>query len=107
VRTAMRMQGALMAEIFRKSLVLTPSARSKYPAGQITNLLAVDAWRVSDTCVVPMLHWGTWSALMAFGVGLFALSRIIGVGADPFGLLGVCGVRSFWPVLWLSGEILF
>ena len=45
------MRTAVMSSIFKKSLKLSPAARQQYSAGEITNLLAIDAQRIVD--VIP------------------------------------------------------
>ena len=45
------MRTAVMSSIFKKSLKLAPAARQQYSAGEITNLLAIDAQRIVD--VIP------------------------------------------------------
>ena len=46
-----QMRTAVMSSIFKKSLKLSPAARQQYSAGEITNLLAIDAQRIVD--VIP------------------------------------------------------
>ena len=46
-----QMRTAVMSSIFKKSLKLSPGARQQYSAGEITNLLAIDAQRIVD--VIP------------------------------------------------------
>ena len=49
-------QSALMAECFRKALYMGPESRQRYPTGTLINLMSVDACRVADVNVVPMVH---------------------------------------------------
>lgn len=45
-----------MAECFRKALYMGPESRQRYPTGTLINLMSVDACRVADVNVVPMVH---------------------------------------------------
>ncbi|EKU20127.1 atp-binding sub-family c (cftr mrp) member 2, partial [Nannochloropsis gaditana CCMP526] len=95
----MRAQSALMGECFRKALCLGPESRRKYSSGQLINLMSVDACRVADVNVVPMVHWGTWCAVLTLTISLVALHALL--GASSF--VGVIIIVVFWPLGYLLG----
>lgn len=99
VRCGMRAQSALMGECFRKALWLGPESRRKYSSGQLINLMSVDACRVADVNVVPMVHWGTWCAVLTLTISLVALHALL--GASSF--VGVIIIVVFWPLGYLLG----
>lgn len=71
----LRIRTALIAAIYRKSLVISNSARKESTVGEIVNLMAVDAQRFMDlTTYINML----WSAPLQIGLALYFLWRILG-----------------------------
>ncbi|XP_063702153.1 multidrug resistance-associated protein 1 isoform X3 [Culicoides brevitarsis] len=71
----LRIRTALIAAIYRKSLVISNAARKESTVGEIVNLMAVDAQRFMDlTTYINML----WSAPLQIGLALFFLWRILG-----------------------------
>ncbi len=88
-----------MAECFRKALYLGPESRQRYSTGALINLLSVDACRVADVNVVPMVHWGTWCSVVTLVVSLVALHALLGWSA----FLGILIVLVFWPLGYLLG----
>lgn len=71
----LRIRTALIAAIYRKSLVISNAARKESTVGEIVNLMAVDAQRFMDlTTYINML----WSAPLQIGLALYFLWRILG-----------------------------
>lgn len=71
----LRVRTALIAAIYRKSLVISNAARKESTVGEIVNLMAVDAQRFMDlTTYINML----WSAPLQIGLALFFLWGILG-----------------------------
>lgn len=71
----LRIRTALIAAIYRKSLLISNAARKESTVGEIVNLMAVDAQRFMDlTTYINML----WSAPLQIGLALFFLWRILG-----------------------------
>ncbi|GAB5030200.1 multidrug resistance-associated protein 1 [Nannochloropsis oceanica] len=99
IRCGMRAQSGLMGECFRKALCLGPESRRKYPTGQLINLMSVDACRVADVNVVPMVHWGTWCSVATLVISLVALHSLL--GASSF--VGIVIILVFWPLGYLLG----
>eukprot|EP00624_Nannochloropsis_granulata_P007188 evm.model.NODE_6679_length_19313_cov_19.735516.5 len=99
IRCGMRAQSGLMGECFRKALCLGPESRRKYSTGQLINLMSVDACRVADVNVVPMVHWGTWCSVATLVISLVALHSLL--GASSF--VGIVIILIFWPLGYLLG----
>ncbi|KAH9522434.1 Mrp-4p [Dermatophagoides farinae] len=72
----LRVRTQLIAAIYRKSLQLSNSSRSKFTTGQIVNLMAVDAQRSIDISAFINL---LWSAPLQIIVALVLLWRELGV----------------------------
>lgn len=94
VRCGLQARTALMFRTFDKAQRLSAAARERYPSGRLTNLLMVDAARISDTYLVPNLHWGSWCSLCLLGVGLSFIYRMVGLSA----LAGLGVVLVCWPL---------
>lgn len=74
--SGMRMRTQLCAALYRKSLNLSSSARTKYTSGEIVNLMAVDANRfASVTQFVNLL----WSAPFQIIVACYFLYHELGM----------------------------
>lgn len=72
----LRVRTQLIAAIYRKSLQLSNSSRSKFTTGQIVNLMAVDAQRSIDISGFINL---LWSAPLQIIVALVLLWRELGL----------------------------
>lgn len=72
---AMRIRTCLIGSIFRKSLVLSMSAKKDFTTGEIVNLQAVDSQRFVD--LVPWICF-IWTAPAQIGIGLYLLWRELG-----------------------------
>lgn len=83
-----------MGECFRKALCLGPESHKKYSSGQLINLMSVDACRVADVSVVPMIHWGTWCSIAMLTIALVALHTLLGYSA----YVGIGIILVFWPL---------
>jgi ABC-type multidrug transport system fused ATPase/permease subunit len=99
IRCGARAQSGLMGECFRKALCLGPESRRKYATGQLINLMSVDACRVADVNVVPMVHWGTWCSVVTLVISTVALQQLL--GASSF--VGIVIILVFWPLGYLLG----
>ncbi|KAM0851579.1 hypothetical protein ACQ4PT_052345 [Festuca glaucescens] len=91
-RLGMRMRSALMAAVFEKQLRLSSEGRGRHSAGEITNYIAVDAYRLGE---FPFwLHLG-WSMPVQLALAIAILFWTVGAGALP-GLapVAVCGVLN-------------
>jgi ABC-type multidrug transport system fused ATPase/permease subunit len=91
-RLGMRMRSALMAAVFEKQLRLSNEGRGRHSAGEITNYIAVDAYRLGE---FPFwLHLG-WSMPVQLALAIAILFWTVGAGALP-GLapVAVCGVLN-------------
>ncbi|XP_072959898.1 ABC transporter C family member 8-like [Typha angustifolia] len=88
-RCGMRMRSALMAAIFQKQLKLSSHGRKNHSTGEITNYIAVDAYKLGDFPYWFHLAW-TQPLQLIFSVAI--LFWIVGLGALP-GLvpLIICG----------------
>lgn len=70
-----RVRTALVGAVYRKSLVLSNSARREFTVGEIVNLMAIDAERFKDlTDYLNML----WSAPLQVGLALYFLWSLLG-----------------------------
>ncbi|KAM0903478.1 hypothetical protein ACQ4PT_018686 [Festuca glaucescens] len=91
-RLGMRMRSALMAAVFEKQLRLSSEGRGRHSGGEITNYIAVDAYRLGE---FPFwLHLG-WSMPVQLALAIAILFWTVGAGALP-GLapVAVCGVLN-------------
>ena len=67
-RAGMRVRSALVTAIYRKSLVLTPSARQDRTTGEVVNLMSADCARMQ--ALFPYLHI-TWSSPYVICLSMF------------------------------------
>lgn len=56
-RTGLRLRGALMAAVHRKSLKITSESKRSSNLGEIVNLMSVDAQRINDFMIYVHLLW--------------------------------------------------
>jgi len=73
--TGMRLRSALISSVFRKSLVLTNSARQRHTSGEIVNLMAVDSQRFLDLMSYLQM---VWSAPLQISLSLYFLWELLG-----------------------------
>uniref|UniRef100_A0A336MEP5 ABC-type glutathione-S-conjugate transporter n=1 Tax=Culicoides sonorensis TaxID=179676 RepID=A0A336MEP5_CULSO len=71
----LRIRTALIAAIYRKSLLISNVARKESTVGEIVNLMAVDAQRFMD---LTMYINTLWSAPLQIGLALYFLWMILG-----------------------------
>ena len=92
----MRMQSALVAGTCYQVLHMSPADanRAGFDVGTITTLITVDARKVSDSFVVPMLHWGSWGSLIPLLTSLAVLYSILGNAA----FVGIAILIGIWPL---------
>ncbi|KAI9913446.1 hypothetical protein PsorP6_005192 [Peronosclerospora sorghi] len=74
--TGLQLRSAIVTAVFEKSMALSSAARQKRTAGEITNLMSIDAQRLQD--MTPYLH-AVWYAAFQIIVSCFMLWRQIGV----------------------------
>ena len=43
---------------------MSTAALAKHGGGSLSNVVTVDACRISDTYLIPALHWGTWGSAL-------------------------------------------
>ena len=71
----MRVYTAITATIYKKSLTLSSSGRNEYTAGEVVNLMAVDAEKVKES--VKFITF-IWSAPLQVGLTIYFIWQIIG-----------------------------
>ncbi|XP_064006538.1 ATP-binding cassette sub-family C member 3 isoform X2 [Pogoniulus pusillus] len=71
--TGMRLRAGIIGVIYRKSLVITNSAKRSSTVGEIVNLMSVDAQRFMD--LVPFLNM-LWSAPLQIFLALYFLWQV-------------------------------
>lgn len=70
--------------------VNTPGGRTN--AGEVASLVATDCPRVADEVWFLFLHWATWIPLLALGITLVALHRLVGMAGLCGAVVAACGV---------------
>ncbi|NXP73824.1 MRP3 protein, partial [Ramphastos sulfuratus] len=73
--TGMRLRAGIIGVIYRKSLIITNSAKRSSTVGEIVNLMSVDAQRFMD--LVPFLNM-LWSAPLQIFLALYFLWQTLG-----------------------------
>ncbi|NXX44346.1 MRP3 protein, partial [Tricholaema leucomelas] len=73
--TGMRLRAGIVGVIYRKSLVITNSAKRSSTVGEIVNLMSVDAQRFMD--LVPFFNM-LWSAPLQIFLALYFLWQTLG-----------------------------
>ncbi|KAG0042095.1 Multidrug resistance-associated protein 1, partial [Gryganskiella cystojenkinii] len=75
IMIGLRVRSALISEVYRKALRLSPGSRSKSTTGEITNHMSVDADKWADS----FIFLNMWiSGPMEIGIGLWLLFRLLG-----------------------------
>ncbi|KAG7390174.1 ATP-binding cassette sub- C member 8 [Phytophthora pseudosyringae] len=74
--TGLQFRSAIVTAVFEKSMVLSAAARQQRTAGEITNLMSIDAQRLQD--MTPYLH-AVWYAAFQIIVSCVLLWQQIGV----------------------------
>ena len=72
---SMRVYTAITATIYKKSLTLSSSGRNEYTAGEVVNLMAVDAEKVKES--VKFITF-IWSAPLQVSLTIYFIWQIIG-----------------------------
>ncbi|XP_078381052.1 multidrug resistance-associated protein 1-like [Oculina patagonica] len=94
----MRIRSSVIGLLYEKALVLSNASRAKSTAGEIVNLMSVDAQRLMDSMTyINMI----WSAPFQVGVSLYFLHRTM--GWSIYVGLGVMVV--FTPLNFLIGRM--
>ncbi|KAH7104651.1 ATP-dependent bile acid permease [Auriculariales sp. MPI-PUGE-AT-0066] len=98
LNTQIMTMSALNANLFRKSLRLSPRARVVHSKGEITNLFSEDAEKAAH--ILDVIH-GLYVAPVQFAIGLTLLIHLLGTS----GLIGMAVVLGSFPVqailLWM------
>ncbi|WFD36272.1 hypothetical protein MCUN1_003150 [Malassezia cuniculi] len=76
--TGMHARSGVISAIFRKSLLLTSEERSKRAAGDVVNLMSVDANRLPDFLMYAHI---LWSAVFQICLAFISLYRLLGWSA--------------------------
>ncbi|XP_068236627.1 multidrug resistance-associated protein 1-like [Palaemon carinicauda] len=71
----LQLKTSLVSAVYRKAMRLSTSSRCQYTIGEITNLMALDSQRVSDT-VYYLNH--VWGGPMIISIVLYLLWQILG-----------------------------
>jgi hypothetical protein len=74
----MQLRSAVVSSVFRKALATAPSVHRQLSSGFITNLISIDAQRMSDLC--PDLQ-SVWSAPYQIVISLYFLYLELGVAS--------------------------
>ncbi|KAI5077529.1 hypothetical protein GOP47_0007921 [Adiantum capillus-veneris] len=91
-----KLQSLMMAAVYQKVLSLSSSARQRYTSGEVVNLVAVDAFRVSE--LIFRLHWA-WLVPMVL-IGAFAIASVlIGLAALPALVIIIVVLAGFSPLI--------
>ncbi|NXN17823.1 MRP3 protein, partial [Indicator maculatus] len=89
--TGIRMRAGIIGMIYRKSLIITNSAKRSSTVGEIVNLMSVDAQRFTD--LMPFLNM-LWSAPLQIFLALYFLWQTLG----PSVLAGVAVMVLLIPL---------
>jgi len=89
--TGLRVRTAVVSAVYRKALVLSASERQTRSAGEIVNLISVDAQRMQD--LTTYLH-AVWYSPLQIGLALYFLWGQLGVSC----LGGVVVIVIMMPV---------
>lgn len=91
-RCGMKMRSALMAAVFQKQIKLSSLGRTRHSAGEITNYIAVDAYRLGE---FPWWFHMAWSLPFQLCFSIALLFWTVGLGALPgLVLLIICAVLN-------------
>lgn len=93
--TAMRMRSALTELIYQKAFRMSPSNRSKFSTGQITNLMAVDSQKVVD---FMMFANYIWASPLQIGIATYLLWQQLGIAT-------IAGVTVMLLLIPINGYI--
>ncbi|XP_048239475.1 multidrug resistance-associated protein 1-like [Haliotis rufescens] len=74
-KVAVRIAGAIISAIFRKSLRMSNKARKESTVGEIVNLMSVDVEHLRG---FTMGLWGIWGNPMKIAIGLYLLYQSLG-----------------------------
>ncbi|OQV17365.1 Canalicular multispecific organic anion transporter 2 [Hypsibius exemplaris] len=75
-RLGMQIRAAIIASVYRKSLLITSAEKRTSNLGEIVNLMSVDAQRLSDLMMYVNL---IWSAPLQIAISLYFLWDVLGV----------------------------
>lgn len=99
IRVGMRLRAVLTDALFRKSLKLSPTARTEMAAGEVTNMMSNDVSRMAGFCQVAHL---LWSAPYQIAICLVLLFQNIG----PAAFAGVAVMACLVPLQGACARIL-
>jgi len=89
--TGLRMRTAVVTAVYKKALVLSSSERQSRSAGQIVNLMTIDAQRIQD---LTTYGHAVWYSLLQISVAMYFLWQQLG----PSCLGGVAVIFIMVPV---------
>ncbi|XP_067675078.1 multidrug resistance-associated protein 1-like [Haliotis asinina] len=90
-KVAVRISGAIISAIFRKSLRMSNNARKESTVGEIVNLMSVDVEHLRG---FTMGLWGIWGNPMKISIGLYLLYESLGLSM----FAGMAVLLFFIPV---------
>ncbi|OQV17373.1 Canalicular multispecific organic anion transporter 2 [Hypsibius exemplaris] len=96
-RVGMQIRAAVIASVYRKSLVITSAAKRATNIGEIVNLMSVDAQRLSDLMMYVNL---IWSAPLQIAISLYFLWDVLGVAV----LAGLAVLMLTMPLNWFLAK---
>lgn len=95
-----RSEVILTTAVYAKALSLSNGSRASISRGKLFNHLAIDACRLNENWIFPLLHWNTWSPVLTIGVSLYWLYSLLGWA----GLLGSSVMVVLLPASTLLGR---
>ncbi|CAJ0944757.1 unnamed protein product, partial [Mesorhabditis belari] len=94
---AVKLQNMLINCVFRKTLRLSPMARSSRTVGEIVNFMAIDVEKLIQ--VLPFIH-NIWSTLLQITIAMVFLCFVLG----PPAIGGICIMLMFFPINYYSSR---
>ncbi|GAV06013.1 hypothetical protein RvY_16055 [Ramazzottius varieornatus] len=95
MRIGMHVRGSVVAEVYRKALLITSEAKRSSNVGEIVNLMSVDAQRFMD--FMAYIHV-LWSGPLQMALAIYFLSQLVSVSV-------VAGVATLVLLVPLQGFI--
>ncbi|OWA50131.1 Canalicular multispecific organic anion transporter 2 [Hypsibius exemplaris] len=96
-RLGMQIRAAIIASVYRKSLLITSAEKRSSNLGEIVNLMSVDAERLSDLMMYVNL---IWSAPLQIAISLYFLWDVLGVAV----FAGVAVLVLTMPLNWFLAK---
>jgi ATP-binding cassette, subfamily C (CFTR/MRP), member 1 len=87
----MRIRSSVVTAVYRKALRLSNQSRQSSTVGEITNLMSVDASRISDLCTYIHI---LWSGPFQISIAIYFLHQTLGSSI----FAGVCVMIAMIPI---------